>query len=73
MELMNTDQWFAFSKLVNPAFELSADMKRAADLGVNTKWLDYFFNEAAPVWSADLSISGATAKTDYYFSFGAFD
>lgn len=73
MELMNTDQWFAFNKLVNPSFELTPDMQRAQNLGVNTNWLDYFFNEAAPVWSADLSVSGATAKTDYYFSFGAFD
>ena len=73
MELMNTDQWFAFQKLANPNFTPNALQQEAIDLGINTNWLEYFFNETAPVWSADISVSGATDKTDYYFSFGAFD
>ena len=73
MELMNTDQWFAFQKLANPNFVPNALQQEAIDMGINTNWLDYFVNDSAPVWSADLSVSGATEKTDYYFSFGAFD
>ena len=72
MTLMNSDQWFQFQKLADPNWTPSALQQEAIDMGINTNWLDYFFNEQAPVWSADLSVSGASDKTDYYFSFGAF-
>ena len=71
--LMNSDQWFQFNEMVNPSFVTTDAMRIAQDLKINTNWLDFFFNEAAPVWSADLSVSGASEKTDYYFSLGAFD
>lgn len=73
MQLMNSDQWFQFNQLVNPDFQLTDDMKLAQQLGINTNWLDYLFNETAPVWSVDLSISGASEKTDYYISLGTFN
>ena len=73
MELMNSDQWFAFQKLANPDWTPNALQQEAIDLGIDTKWVDYFFNPAAPVWNADMSVSGASEKTDYYFSLSAFD
>lgn len=73
MQLMNSDQWFQFNQLVNPDFQMTDDMKLAQQLGINTNWLDYLFNETAPVWSVDLSISGASEKTDYYISLGTFN
>ena len=73
MDLMNSNEWFAFNKLVNPNFQMTEYQEISQELGINTNWLDYFFNETAPVWSADLSVSGASDKTDYYFSLGAFD
>ena len=73
LEMMNTDQWFQFQTLVDPDFQMTEEQKLARELGINTDWMDYLFNDAAPVWSADLSVSGASEKTDYYFSFGAFD
>ena len=72
MTLMNSDQWFQFQTLANPNWTPTAQQQEAIDMDINTNWLDFFFNEAAPVWSADLSVSGASDKTDYYFSFGAF-
>ena len=73
MQLMNSDQWFQFNEMVNPDFEMTEDMKLAQQLGIDTDWLDYLFNETAPVWSADLSVSGASDRTDYYFSLGTFN
>ena len=72
MKMMDSNQWFAFQKIINPAFEPTEDMKLAQELGINTDWLGYLFNSTAPVWSGDMSVSGATEKTDYYFSVGAF-
>ena len=73
LKLMNTEQWFQFNELVNPDFQMTEEQKIARELGINTDWMSYLFNDAAPVWSADLSVSGASEKTDYYFSLGAFD
>lgn len=73
MDLMDSNEWFAFNQMVNPDFVPSDQMKLAQQLGINTNWLDYFFNQTAPVWSADISVSGASDKTDYYFSLGTFD
>ena len=73
IDLMDTDQWFAFQKMMDPNFVLTPEMEQAKNLGINTNWREYFFRETAPVWSADLSVSGASDKTDYYFSLGVFD
>ena len=73
MQLMNSEQWFQFNEMVNPDFEMTEDMKIARELGINTDWLDYLFNETAPVWNVDLSISGASDRTDYYISLGTFN
>ena len=73
MDLMNSSEWFTFNKMVDPDFKMTPYQEMSQKLGINTNWLDYFFNEAAPVWSADLSVSGASEKTDYYFSLGTFD
>ncbi len=72
MDLMNTQQWFDFQKLVDPNYKLTPDQQLALDLGIDTEWIDYYFKETAPVWSADLSVSGASEKSDYYISLGAF-
>ena len=36
--------------------------------GVNTNWRKYYYKQAAPVFSADLSITGGSEKTAYYVS-----
>ena len=73
MDLMNSDQWFEFQTMINPDFQMTEYQTMSQTLGINTNWREYFFNEAAPVWSLDASVSGATDKTDYYFSLGTFD
>ncbi len=73
MELMNTTEWLQFNTDYNPAFVKTESMLLAEKLGINTDWLNYFMDETAPVWSADISVSGSSEKSDYYFSLGAFD
>lgn len=36
--------------------------------GINTNWRKYYYKQAAPVFSADLSITGGSEKTAYYVS-----
>ena len=73
MNLMNADQWFEFQNLVNPDFQMTEYQSISQNLGINTNWVDYYFKEAAPIWSLDASVSGASERTDYYISLGAFD
>ena len=73
IDLMDSNEWFTFRKMMDPGFTLTPEMELAQKLGINTNWRDYFFKEIAPVWSADLSVSGASEKTDYYISLGVFD
>ena len=73
IDLMDSNEWFTFQKMMDPNFTLTPEMELAQTLGINTNWREYFFRETAPVWSADLSVSGASDKTDYYFSLGVFD
>lgn len=73
--LMNSEQWFDFNEMMDPAFldkpGRAAQKDYALDHGINTDWTSYFFKENAPTWSADATFSGGTDKVDYYFSAGA--
>ncbi len=39
-----------------------------ADASINTDWYDVIMNENAPMYQVDLSVSGSSKKTAYYFS-----
>ena len=73
VDLMNTEQWMDWQYMADPTFKPSAAQQLAMDLGISTDWRDYFFKNIAPVWSADMSVSGASEKADYYISLGVFD
>ena len=36
--------------------------------GVNTDWREYLFDQAAPMYQVDLSVSGGSKKSSYYIS-----
>lgn len=76
IDVLNTTQWFDFLHQVMPSVweseSMQANMARAQKYGINTNWQDFFFNDAAPMYSADLNISGATDKTDYFISASTF-
>lgn len=46
------------------------DLNGNAVTGFGTDWQEEVFNDGAPVMQHDLSISGATDRVNYYFSFG---
>ncbi len=72
--LMNSAEWFQFNEIMDPTFldqpGRAAQKDFAFDHNINTNWFDYFFKKNAPTAQADISLSGATDKTDYYFSLG---
>ncbi|HIZ85145.1 MAG TPA: SusC/RagA family TonB-linked outer membrane protein [Candidatus Coprenecus stercoravium] len=74
MNLMSGEQWFDFQDMIyGDSYEYSDYQYLSQELGINTDWTRHFFDNAAPVWSLDASVSGATAKSDYYISLGVFD
>lgn len=78
IQMMNTEQWFDFYRQhkepneANWPSDIKANYDRAMKYGIDTDWKDYFFNDAAPTWGADLNVSGATDRTDYFVSASAF-
>jgi TonB-dependent SusC/RagA subfamily outer membrane receptor len=46
----------------------ASEHKEIIDSGVNTNWRDYLFNQAAPMYQVDLSVSGGSKKSSYYIS-----
>lgn len=77
VELMSSEEWFAFRELTNPALKSNSQFQElkkfrlSNNIGIN--WRDWILRENAPTWKADVSISGRTNKMDYYISLGAFD
>lgn len=76
LEMMNSEQWFNFLQIADPSVfnsdAMQANYQAAQANGFKTTdWADFFFR-TAPTWSADLNVSGATEKTDYFLSASAF-
>ena len=72
--LMTSEQWFDFNTMIDPSFmtaERQAQKDFALKYNINTDWFDYFFQDNAPTWQADIAYSGGTETTDYYVSVGA--
>lgn len=67
--VMNTDQLVNF---LLEERELSGMTQTQADKilgdGINTNWYNYYYNQAAPTYQVDLSVSGGTSNTAYYIS-----
>ena len=76
-DLMNSEEWFAFRELTNPALLENAQFQEMKNFrlknDITFDWLKWIIRENAPTWKADLSISGRTEKLDYYISLGTFD
>ncbi len=72
--LMNSEEWFRFNEMLDPTFldqpGRAAQKDFALDHNINTNWIEYFFQKNAPTAQADVSVSGASDKSDYYLSLG---
>lgn len=61
-----------FAPLYADPYNLT-DANGEAINGYGTNWQDLVFNDNAPMQQHDVSISGASEKTNYYLSLGYFD
>lgn len=72
MDMMNADEYIKFSQMIgnkvpDEAYEL------VYKYGVDTNWLDEFFESAAPTYSLEAALQGGGEKASYYVSLGHLD
>ena len=68
-DLMNTAERIQYEKEIGMTAGQNYDYLSKTDVN----WMDVVFNDAAMLQSHELSVSGATDKTNYYFSGGYYD
>lgn len=74
LDMMNSEELFRFEELCLP--ELKDDVAYQANKafvlgnGIDFDWMGYLFNPAAPMARTDLTIRGASERTNYYISAG---
>ena len=68
-KIMNTDERIQYEQEIGLTTGKNYDLLRK----INVNWLDEVFNKAAVLQSYELSVSGATEKTNYYVSGGYYD
>ena len=68
-DLMNTEQRIQYEKELG----LTAGQNYNYLSTIDVNWMDVVFNDSAMLQSHELSVSGATDKTNYYFSGGYYD
>ena len=68
-DLMNTAERIQYEKEIGMIAGQNYDYLSKIDVN----WMDVVFNDSAMLQSHELSVSGATDKTNYYFSGGYYD
>ncbi len=68
-DLMNTEERIQYEKEVGMDAGKNYDVLRKTDVN----WLDAVYRDAAMLQSYELSVAGATDRTNYYFSGGYYD
>ena len=68
-DLMNTAERIQYEKEIGMTAGQNYDYLSKIDVN----WMDVVFNDSAMLQSHELSVSGATDKTNYYFSGGYYD
>ena len=68
-DLMNTEERIQYEKELG----LTAGQNYSYLSAIDVNWMDVVFNDSAMLQSHELSVSGATDKTNYYFSGGYYD
>ena len=69
-DMMNTEERIQYEKEIG--LDLGDDYYNRVR-GIDVNWLDEVFNKFAPTQSYELSVNGATDKTNYFVSGGFFD
>ena len=65
-DMMNSNELLQFQ--LENGIITSAQYEKYKAHGANTNWQKYFFDNAAPMYSTDFSLSGASENTNYYVS-----
>ncbi|MGM9747206.1 MAG: SusC/RagA family TonB-linked outer membrane protein [Candidatus Cryptobacteroides sp.] len=77
LDMMNSEQLFEFEEMCVPALKTDPQYqaRKAFTLGngINFDWTDYLYDKYAPTVQADLSLRGASDKSDYYVSLGYYN
>ena len=68
-DLMNTAERIQYEKEIG----MTAGQNYNYLSTIDVNWMDVVFNDSAMLQSHELSVSGATEKTNYYFSGGYYD
>ncbi|MBR2128320.1 MAG: TonB-dependent receptor [Bacteroidales bacterium] len=68
-DLMNTSERIQYEKEIG----MSAGQNYTYLSNFDVNWMDVVFNDSAMMQSHELSVSGATESTNYYFSGGYYD
>ena len=68
-DLMNTEERIQYEKELG----LTAGQNYNYLSTIDVNWMDVVFNDSAMLQSHEISVSGATDKTNYYFSGGYYD
>lgn len=70
--LMSSEELFGYYAKTGLKTPEEIAKLRETYAGNNTKWYDYYYQKA-PMYQADLTLSGGAGRTNYYFSAGMFD
>ena len=72
VDMMNSQQYIEFrDKIGSP---VSDEVRQIVDkYGISTNWRDQVFNNSAPTYSVDASLSGGGENINYYISLNHYD
>lgn len=71
-EVMSSDELLDYFKKTGLKTDAAIQAIRDKYAGVNTKWYKYYYQNA-PMYQADMTLSGGAGMTNYYFSAGIFN
>ena len=72
VDMMNAEQYVQFRDLIGqPVSQSIKDLVK--NYGVSTTWRDEMFQDDAPTYSVDATVTGGTESTNYYFSLSHYD
>lgn len=72
LKMMNSEQYMTFREMLDPNLTSNQEWvnhkKVVQDNGINTNWRDEIFQDNAPTYNLDLSVSGGGSNNNYYLS-----
>ena len=76
LDMMNAQEYLKFREMVDPTLITNSTFQAhkawATKYNVDTDWKDYLFKSSSPTYQLDGSVTGASEKSNYYFSAGYF-